>query len=52
MGGALRIDVYNHASTMLQRVRAAIGAAKHVSFDTKTHMRKYLDEQATYSFIS
>ena len=46
MRGALRIEVYNHASTMLQRVRAAIAAAAHVSSDTQMHMKKFLDEQA------
>jgi len=51
MRGALRVEVYNHASTMLQRVRAAIGAVEHVSADTEMHMRKYLDEQAKGFFV-
>lgn len=44
--GALRIDAYNQAFSLLQRVRTAIAILPTVSVDTDKDIRQFLNEEA------
>jgi hypothetical protein len=53
--GALRIDAYNQAFSILQRVRAAIATVPTVSADTDKDIRQFLNEEArhyTYNYAT
>ena len=50
--GALRIDAYNQAFAMLQRVRAAIATVPTVSADTDKDIRQFLNEEARHYLLS
>ncbi len=49
--GALRIETYNQAFTMLQRVRAAIATVPTVSADTDKDIRQFLNEEARHYLV-